>query len=53
MRTFLIAFLILFLLGALPVWPHSVHWGYFPSVGLGTVLLIALIAVLMSNRRIV
>jgi hypothetical protein len=41
--TILIVLLILFLIGALPTWPHSASWGYGPSGGLGLVLLILVI----------
>jgi len=40
MRTIVLVILILLLLGALPTWPHSTGWGYYPSGGLGLVLLI-------------
>jgi hypothetical protein len=43
MRTILLVVLILLLLGALPTWPYSTGWGYYPSGGLGLVLLIVLI----------
>lgn len=52
MRTILIVFLVLLLLGAFPVWPYSAHWGYYPGISLGTVLLITLAVVLMTNKRI-
>ena len=42
--TILVVILILFLVGALPTWPHSANWGYYPSGGLGLVLLILLLA---------
>jgi hypothetical protein len=46
MRTLLIVLLILLVLGALPTWPYSAGWGYYPSSGLGLlVLIILLIAV--------
>ena len=45
--TVLIVILILMLLGALPSWPHSRNWGYYPSGGLGLVVLV-LIAVLVA-----
>jgi len=45
--TILIVILILMLVGALPTWPHSSKWGYGPSGGLGTVLLILLILYLL------
>jgi len=41
--TILIIILILFLVGALPTWPHSRNWGYFPSGGMGLLVLILLI----------
>lgn len=43
MGTVVIVLLVLLLLGALPTWPYSSGWGYFPSGGLGLVLLIVLI----------
>jgi hypothetical protein len=43
MSTILLVILILLLLGALPMWPYSSNWGYFPSGGLGLVLLILII----------
>jgi hypothetical protein len=42
-RTLLLIILILLLLGALPTWPYSAQWGYYPSGGLGLVLIIVLI----------
>jgi uncharacterized membrane protein YkgB len=41
--------LALLLLGALPTWPHSRNWGYYPSGGLGTVLVIVLVLVLIGR----
>lgn len=49
MGTILIVILILMLVGALPTWPHSANWGYFPSGGLGLVLLILIILVLTGR----
>jgi len=49
MRTILIIILIILLLGALPTWPFSSGWGYYPSGGLGLVLLIVLILWLMGR----
>ena len=46
----LIVIVLLALLGALPTWPHSRGWGYYPSGGLGAVLLI--LVVLMLAQRI-
>ena len=45
----LIIVLIVLLLGALPAWPYSSGWGYYPSGGLGLVLVILLILVLMGR----
>lgn len=47
--TILLILLIIFLIGALPAWPHSKSWGYFPSGGLGLVVVILLILVLMGK----
>jgi len=47
--TILLIILILLLVGALPSWPHSRNWGYYPSAGLGTVLLVLLILALMGR----
>ena len=45
----LLVILALLLLGALPTWPHSRNWGYYPSGGLGTVLVIVLVLVLVGR----
>jgi len=49
MGTILLILLVLLLVGALPTWPHSTNWGYFPSGGLGLVLLIVVILLLMGR----
>ena len=49
MSTILIVLLILFLVGALPTWPHSANWGYGPSGGVGVILLILVILVLTGR----
>ena len=49
MRTILLIILIILLLGALPTWPYSSGWGYFPSGGLGLILLIIIILALMGR----
>jgi len=49
MGTILIVILILVLVGALPTWPHSKSWGYYPSGGIGLVVLILIILVLMGR----
>ncbi|MBB3281446.1 DUF3309 domain-containing protein [Mitsuaria sp. TWR114] len=46
--TILLVVLILLLIGALPAWPHSRGWGYYPSGGLGLVVLILVILLLMG-----
>ena len=43
MSTILLVILVLLLLGALPMWPYSSSWGYFPSGGLGLILVIVII----------
>ena len=43
MSTILLVILVLLLLGALPMWPYSSSWGYFPSGGLGLILVILII----------
>ena len=47
--TILIIILILFLVGALPTWPHSREWGYAPTGILGTLLIIVLILFLLGR----
>ncbi|MGC9976428.1 MAG: DUF3309 family protein [Syntrophales bacterium] len=49
MGTILVVILILVLVGVLPTWPHSRSWGYYPSGGLGLVLLIVIILVLLGR----
>ena len=49
MFAILIIILILFLVGALPTWPHSRNWGYYPSGVVGLILLI-LIILLLAGR---
>jgi hypothetical protein len=49
MLTILIVVLVLMLLGALPSWSHSRSWGYYPSGGLGLVLLV-LVVLVLSGR---
>jgi hypothetical protein len=50
LQTILLAVLVLALFGALPVFPYSGQWGYFPSGLLGSVLLICLIVFLVRGR---
>ncbi len=49
MYTILIIVLVLLLIGALPAWPYSASWGYYPSGGLGLIVLILLILVLAGR----
>jgi hypothetical protein len=49
MRTILLILVILLLVGALPAWPYSAGWGYYPSGGLGLVLLILIILAVMGR----
>lgn len=49
MNTILLVVLILLLVGVLPMWPHSANWGYYPSGGLGLVLLVLLILALTGR----
>jgi hypothetical protein len=46
LRTVLLVLLILIILGALPLWPYSAGWGFYPSGGLTLVLIILLVLVL-------
>ena len=49
LATVLLVILILMLLGALPRWAHSREWGYYPSGGLGLVVIILLILLLLGR----
>ncbi len=48
MRLILLIIIVLLLVGALPTWPYSSGWGYYPAGGLGTILVILLILVLLG-----
>ena len=50
MNNILLVIVILLLIGALPTWPYSANWGYYPSGGLGLLLLI-LVVLLLTGRR--
>jgi len=50
MVTILIVLVVLALLGAVPVWPHSRNWGYGPSGGLG--LIMAIVVILLLTGRL-
>jgi hypothetical protein len=49
LRTILIVILVLLLIGALPTWPYSSGWGYYPGGGIGLILVIVLILVLVGR----
>ena len=49
LSTILIVILVLALIGALPTWPYSSGWGYFPSGGLGLMLLVVLVLLLTGR----
>ncbi len=49
MSTIILVILILFLVGALPAWPHSANWGYGPSGGLGLILLVVVVLLLTGR----
>jgi len=48
MRTILLIIIVLLLIGALPTWPYSASWGFYPSGGLGLILLVLLILALLG-----
>jgi Protein of unknown function (DUF3309) len=47
--TLALVVLVLLLVGALPTWPHSREWGYYPSGGIGLVLVVLLILLLLGR----
>ena len=49
LSTILIIVLILLLIGALPTWPYSSGWGYYPSGGMGLIVLIIVILALTGR----
>ncbi|GLH66451.1 DUF3309 family protein [Geothrix edaphica] len=49
MLILLIVILLLLSLGTLPTWPHSKNWGYYPSSGLGLVVVVLVILLLMGR----
>lgn len=49
MYTILLVVLILLLLGALPTWPYSRAWGYYPSGGLGLIVVLVIILLLAGR----
>jgi hypothetical protein len=49
LTTLFLILVLLLLIGALPTWPHSRSWGYYPSGGLGLVLVVLLVFVLLNR----
>jgi hypothetical protein len=49
LSTVLVILFVLLLLGALPTWPHSRNWGYYPSGGLGLVLAVLVVLILLGR----
>jgi hypothetical protein len=49
-RNLLIVILIILLFAALPTWPYSAGWGYYPSGGLGLVVIVLLVLLLAGKR---
>ena len=52
MNNIVLVILVLLLLGALPTWPYSSGWGYYPSGGVGLLLLIILVLALSGRRGV-
>ena len=50
LMTILLVVVVLALVGSIPAWPHSRSWGYYPSGGLGLVVVVVLVLFLMGNR---
>ena len=48
LRTLLLIILILLLIGALPTWPYSAGWGYYPSGGAGAILVILVVLIVFG-----
>ena len=49
MSTLLLIILIILLIGALPTWPYSAGWGYYPSSGLGLIVVILIVLLLVGR----
>ncbi|MET4701116.1 Sec-independent protein translocase protein TatA [Constrictibacter sp. MBR-5] len=49
MSWIIVLILLILLIGAIPSWPHSAGWGYYPSGGLGIVLIIVIVLLLMGR----
>jgi hypothetical protein len=48
-RTVILVILILLLIGALPTWPYSTGWGYYPTGGVGLLVIILVVLILMGR----
>jgi len=48
LRTLLLILLILLLIGALPTWPYSTGWGYYPSGGAGILLVVLIVLIVVG-----
>ncbi len=51
LRIVLVVLLVLLVIALLPTWPYSSGWGYYPSGGLGLLLLIVVVLALVSDKR--
>jgi hypothetical protein len=49
MRAILLVLVVILLIGVLPAWPYSTGWGYYPSGGLGLVLLVLIVLAVMGR----
>lgn len=49
LATILLIILVLMLVGALPTWPHSQSWGYYPSGGMGIIVVVLIVLLLMGR----
>ncbi len=49
LATILLIVLVLMLVGALPTWPHSQSWGYYPSGGMGVIVVVLIVLLLMGR----
>lgn len=49
LATILLVVLVLILIGALPTWPYSTGWGYYPSGGVGLVVVILIVLLVMGR----
>ncbi|MGH7244862.1 MAG: DUF3309 family protein [Phycisphaerales bacterium] len=50
-RILLIILLVLLLVGLLPAWPYSAGWGYYPSGGIGLILLLVVVVLALGGPR--